>query len=262
MQFKYKELINFDESTPDCICKLSNNNLLVSTVDSLMLYDENYELQKTISSFANNKKFKIASLASNDEKSLIYVSDMLNHQIKILDLDFTELKSFGKYGFQGVDDDLNKPQGIFYHNDSLYVCDCNNKRIVKLKKTLECIENSYFLNYQPNNIKISNNHVVCIQPNNVCCINFYNLTNTELSILHQYIGHCGLISELNGFYFYEYYAHAKRYYCYNQFGDLINEIKISDDNTVLCSYRDGFLMTFYSSLVLISQSKKKLLLIE
>ena len=75
-------------------------------------------------------------------------------------MDINFIKQFGMKGstFQ----QFHQPLGITFHEDSIYVCDGNNKRIQKLSRNLNN-EDSYPLKFEPWDIKIIKN-VPCIRP--------------------------------------------------------------------------------------------------
>lgn len=66
-----------------------------------------------------------------DEKDNVYIADTQNNRIVVLDRYFKfkfEISTF--VNDQGIDDKLNKPQGVFVTLDTIYVCDTDQNRIV------------------------------------------------------------------------------------------------------------------------------------
>ena len=72
-------------------------------------------------------------LAFGDDGAL-FVADEFNHQIKIFDRAYTLIDTIGS-GVQGDGDgQLNKPEGIDVHGDTVWVADTHNHRILRFEK--------------------------------------------------------------------------------------------------------------------------------
>ena len=70
-----------------------------------------------------------------DEKDNVYIADTGNSRIVVLDRYFKfkfEIMEF--INDQGINDKLNKPQGVFVTEDIIYVCDTDQNRIVTFDK--------------------------------------------------------------------------------------------------------------------------------
>ena len=70
-----------------------------------------------------------------DEKDNVYIADTGNSRIVVLDRYFKfrfEIMEF--INDQGINDKLNKPQGVFVTKDIIYVCDTDQNRIVTFDK--------------------------------------------------------------------------------------------------------------------------------
>ena len=70
-----------------------------------------------------------------DEKDNVYIADTGNSRIVVLDRYFKfqfEIMEF--INDQGINDKLNKPQGVFVTADTIYVCDTDQNRIVTFDK--------------------------------------------------------------------------------------------------------------------------------
>lgn len=73
-------------------------------------------------------------LTQFDGKGYILISDTGNNRIVILDTDMRTVKQIiSSFDNKGVEDTFNSPNGLFVHEqtDSLFVCDTENKRIVR-----------------------------------------------------------------------------------------------------------------------------------
>jgi hypothetical protein len=80
-----------------------------------------------------------------------------------------------------------------------------------------------------------------------------------MSISSKFERHCGTISQINSC-LYEYYAVNKTLYCYNQNGELIEEIRLNEKaHEYLDSSKDGHILFYNDRLLLTSHSKSKFL---
>jgi hypothetical protein len=146
------EVIDFDHKICDMTC-LSNNQIVISAVDFLYLYDQNFKLIKSLN-------FKVAYITSNMVDK-IYAIQCSANKITLLDLELDEIKSYGSVG-----SDINQfknPYGTCFHNNFVYICDSDNKRIQKLSDNLEYI-NSFQIDFIPWLIQVANN-IACIRSN-------------------------------------------------------------------------------------------------
>ncbi len=66
-----------------------------------------------------------------DDKDNVYIADTNNNRIVVLDRYFKFMFEISKFvNDQGIDDKLNKPQGVFVTADTIWVCDTDQNRIV------------------------------------------------------------------------------------------------------------------------------------
>lgn len=66
-----------------------------------------------------------------DDKDNVYLADTQNNRIVVLDRYFKFMFEISEFvNDQGIDDKLNKPQGVFVTADTIYVCDTDQNRIV------------------------------------------------------------------------------------------------------------------------------------
>ena len=83
-------------------------------------------------------------VAANLQFNRFYIADSSNHRIVVTD-DTGEIKSVYGHGSPGFRDgsvgeaEFNTPQGIAYHQDSLYVADAGNHVIRKVVDILQCL---------------------------------------------------------------------------------------------------------------------------
>ena len=156
---------------PDTIYTLLNGNLAVTCreLKILRIYDSKFRFIKRIYKI-NNKSFNPEYLTSNG-KDLIYVTDPCADKIIQTDLNFNFIKQFGSKG--SSNQQLDKPTGLTFYENSVYVCDKKNKRIQKLSEDL-IYQGSYPLNFKPWNIKIIKN-IACIRSAGSAYISLYQL---------------------------------------------------------------------------------------
>ena len=200
---------------PTSFHTLTNGSLVIASLESkaLQIYDKEFKLIKTIDKI-NNQTFVPLYLASNDKKS-VYLTDWIGHKIIQTDFDFNFIKQFGGKG--STNQQLDLPFGITFHEDSIYVCDIDNKRIQKLSEDL-IYQESYPLYYKPLNIKITKN-VACIRLSDepiisLCQLNPFSFKceisngNFEIYSIHSWF----FVNNQND----------KRIECYDINGNLVN----------------------------------------
>ena len=144
---------------PSSFHTLPNGFLVIASYYSevLKIYDKNFKLIKTIDKI-NEKPFWPEYLTSNGT-NFVYLTDCSGQQIIKTDFNFNFIKQFGSRG--STNQQLKEPRGITFYEYSIYVCDSENKRIQKLSEDL-VFQESYPLNFKPQNIKIIKN-VACIK---------------------------------------------------------------------------------------------------
>ena len=66
-----------------------------------------------------------------DDKDNVYIADTNNNRIVVLDRYYKFMFEISKFvNDQGIDDKLNKPQGVFVTADTIWVCDTDQNRLV------------------------------------------------------------------------------------------------------------------------------------
>ena len=236
------------------ICLTLNDNLITTNFNdsSICLHKKNFELIKQINKL-NNLSFKPYSAASNIDEGKVYICDHGNNRIFMVDAELNYLGVFGsKCGKQN--DQFDCPLGIDFFKNFLYICDSRNKRIQKLTNNLK-FSSSYALGYLPWQIKIGDS-LACIRDLFYSNIYFHDINNFQIKI--SYSGHNGFITAINT-YFYEYYYQNKTLYCYDQDGNLYDEIQINSFNdTQFHSWSSIALID--NNFVMTSQPAKKLII--
>lgn len=231
---------------PYCICYLPNSNIACcDSYNHIRLFDENLNQIKDI----NNIGIGFFFLTTNN-KDRIYISDRSGNEIILTDLDFNKIKTTNK-------NELNNPWEISYYDCYLYVCNSGNYRINKLNENLDFI-NSYSLDYYPEQIAINSN-VACVRCFRNECIYIYEIDNFTLKFKHD--GHNGYINRI-GTCFYEYFSENKKWYCYDEFGELNEEIQSSSGyNQMLNHFWDGSITLVNETIICCSYEQQKLILI-
>ena len=173
--------IKLVDCNPFDVCLLPTGYSLICNTDhyNVLLFDKNNELKRTIGTIGN-QTIGVISACSNDVDA-VYLSNYSFHTIIKTDLNLnTQLASFGTYNQVGKDNaHLNGPNGICFYNNSIYVCDSRNNRIVKLNEDLK-YQQSFKFEYKPWHIKVLND-VACVRMSCANIICFYDLkTLTEL----------------------------------------------------------------------------------
>lgn len=67
-----------------------------------------------------------------DENGYIYIADSGNNRIVILNSDFTFIKEITNYFEDEIEKQIIQPKGIYVDADNIYICEPENKRIIKL----------------------------------------------------------------------------------------------------------------------------------
>jgi hypothetical protein len=226
-------------STDSCLIYDQNYLLTANYRDNcLTLFDKNFNLFKKIDKFIgfNINPFSVAT----NNLDRIYVTDRDNHRIFMFDYNFQILSVVGSRGSN--DYQFEYPRGICFSTNILYICDWLNKRIQKYSSGLSFKE-TIKLDYNPIQIKIINN-TVCIRSEKTS-IYFYDLVGFQIK--HVYDSHNGSIYSIDK-YFYEFYHLKNKFYCYNENGKLVDEIKGFD---VDCKMNEWANMVYFNALFVI-----------
>lgn len=229
------------------MCVLSNGNLLVSNTHDLRVFNDKFNLIKTITHI-NNTKIDPFYVTTNNA-NLIFICD--NSKIIRTNLEFNEY-CIATYSPNAANNNL---RGICYNERHLYVCDNNNTKILKFNENLELC-NTFPLEFKPQQIKISNS-VVFIRSQNLASINIFELNDlNSLNFKLKYDGHNGTLSEING-YFYEYSFDNSKFYFYDNDGNLIQETIMAKNTNQLCDkWFDGAIIEFNKKIILLSRDLK------
>jgi hypothetical protein len=271
LNFDNYKNIELDPSISPCdLCVLDNDNILLTNYKerNMVLFDKNFQKIKTINKLKsmdttinepNQNEETIGSVCVdiNDTHDFLYISDYNNHKVLKCDLDFNQVNVTDG----NIDSKFKHPFGICFYNNSVYVCDCSNKRIQKLNASnlqFEAVFN--LVDFKPWRIKIGNN-VACVRATITNpSINFYNLETFQLLV--SYNDHNGII----GFYnskFYEFYGPTKKIYCYNSTnGELENEIDTGGLGLGNITSRNGAFILFNGNIIIGSHDSQKLCIIK
>lgn len=234
------------------ICVLPNQCLLSASHRSLTLYDKNLNVIKKLSKIGNKKV--LPSGVTTNGKDRIYISDQINHQIIMTDLNFSKLKITGS-GSNG----LTSPECPFYADGYLYVPDRLNSRIKKLDSdTLDLID-TYTLNFSPLQVKVIGN-TMCIKPEEKPHVYFYTIMGSKLILRYKYEHDMSRISVLNG-YFYEYCPLKSIIHRYDCNGAIIEPLKPSSKWFFNDDYDKwtGNLVLFNDRIIISSCGSRKLI---
>ncbi len=209
------------------------------------------KLKKKITTFDDNNKFHCL-FATTNEQNLIYLTNRIEHEVIMTDLELNKLTSIGTKGSNNAQ--FNCPEDICYHNGKIYICDHYNKRIQIFKEDLS-FDSLFEIESHPFQIKICQ-ETVCIVASS--CVHFYDLPTFTLK--YKYSDHAGKLSELSS-YFYEYFDVNKKCYVYSKDGDLIQEIQTDGFNNIANDWCDGCLVYFHGKVLISSYSQSKLIVI-
>jgi hypothetical protein len=235
------------------IIKLPNNILLAANYkdSKLELFDQNFKHLNTIEQI-NGEAFRPIGIDIN-KKDDIYISDHFNDRILMVDLDFNLIKAVGSRG--SGQNQFNKPCGICFHYNKLFVCDGKNYRIVIFTQDLEFI-NAVKLDYMPWLVKASNS-TLCIETDSPGVLYFYNLTDFSLKHKYEY-GVCR-ISEVDSS-FYAFHHSTQTVFCFDENGTFKNEINFKGFERYVGNYYDGFIFKLNNENIVMSfHNKRKLI---
>ena len=252
------------DCSPYSLCILPSNNLLVSDFNNnrLLVYDKNFVLIRTIATI-NNQVINAVSLETN-QKDRIYIGNYSTNTMISVDLNFKLMQTFGSnISHQPAVTTINNnntqflPFDIKFYENFLFICDFNNKRIIKLNLNLT-IEASFHLTYQPWMIKILND-IACVRPSQLNILYFYDI-NASFSLKYKYDTlYNGPICTLHSLYFYQLNLNNKKFCCYDMNGRyLTNEdqsIAVNDLINVNFHSHTTFIL-FDNQFILIGAQKK------
>ena len=235
------------------LCVLPNNTLLASNYRTLNLFNDKFELIKTIDSI-DNKSFRISGIACDFYNLHVYLSNHLNDEIIMTDMNLKKLKTTDLT----EKNQISSIESPCFYNNKLFVPYRLKKEIKRFSENL-ILQKSFLLDYQPAQVKIANN-LACVKPDEKTLLYFYDIDSFRLkSIFNNGIGR---ISEINGFVF-DYCFNLNKIFCFNKNGELINVIKFDKINNNDNSKWDetmkynGNIIYFNSNIVLTAQNEKK-----
>ncbi len=228
------EIIKIPEFVSD-ICILTNNRLLTTNNDSIIMFDDKFNIVKTLEKPGCN------GIASNNLKNFIYVTNEVSHCVYMMDLDLNVLKTFGSEGSDNTS--LNKPYGVCFKDDRLYVCDYFNFRIQILNSDLEYVD-TLKLSCAPFRIKISGSSIGITGHDD--SILFYDLNTHELK--KQHFNFSGRISEIDSLFYL--ITPSKMLCCFAMDGNLIKEENIDRFSNHLLNRWEGIIFYFNKTLIM------------
>ncbi len=231
-------------------CVLPNNLFLISTLHSIAILDESFNIIKEIEEIDGNG-IDCHGLAFNIKKNCIYASIYLFDCLYMLDSDLNNIKSFGS---QESNNNLNSPSGICFKDPYLYVCDRGNKRIQILNSDLEFID-TITLDFKPLTIKISDS-LMGISTSDTL-IQFFDLNKKELK--KQYDNLDGRLSEIDSLFYLVTFSPSKMVYCFDEDGNLKIEINIDRFSKFLCNYWDGNILKYNNNLIMTSYNRGRIM---
>ena len=244
-KFETKSLDKFSDSV-----LLPKNQLLhCSSAGSLKLYDKQFEIIKTVE--FKDKKIQPVGIAYDDVSSRIYFSDVLNHQIIMTTIDLDFIKTFGSKGSDSQT--IDKPLGVCFKNNKLYICDFNNRRIQILDANLEFYD-TLKLDYYPTTIKVSNNTIgICGNTGTY----FYDIETKMPKFQHS--GVVGRMNEIDSHFYVFSYSPKKMFCVYDVNGCLTDEISCEKISSSIASSDDGHILVMDDDLMITSQSTGQIL---
>ena len=238
------------EHKPYHLIALKYNQIICLVSHGLNLYDQDFKLIRRVSKI-NGKHIVPEGLAINPNTNLLYISELKNHKILITDFQFNFIKSFGSGQGTGLTQ-FNQPTDICYKNEKIYVSDSINKR-VQIFNPYFVYSNTLKLDYNPKKLQASNS-ILCIRSTKESPgVYFYDLE--KLNLIQKYNHGLCRISEINS-QFYEFNSRLNILYCYNDNGDLKEEININRNDFNGCN--DGCLVIFNGSVYMSSYKNKML----
>lgn len=218
------------------ICVLPNGTLvtIINNDRTIKVYDADFKVIKTIDNSINRSFF----VASNNANRL-YFTETSNNRLVMTNNEVDIIKFICSNG-TGINQ-FRCPTGLSHFKDSIYVCDFENKRIVKLNDFDLEFSASYPVQFKPLDIKIGNNIAFITSNNNQNFSSHSSITYQndgiyifELNnfvVKNHYKRQCGPISQINSC-FYEYVNGKLNFF--NEEGNLCEEITpvISNNNQV------------------------------
>lgn len=241
-----------DDKNPSDICLLPNGKIICANRDSscLTVYDDNLNLYMTIDNIDNQPISPTG--VTTDCIQRIYFTDQYSNSVIMTDLDFNLIK---KYHSQDNDQNkLERPFGIQFHWNYVYVCDTDNERIQILTAELEFLKLVKF-DYRPWKIRISNG-IALVADGSLRKSCIYDLDDFKLK--NQFEHGFAQLSLLFP-YFIEVTSKQMLYF-YDLDGNLVKEFKLDKISEYVSSTGwDGCMVIRNNFLIITSDSQAKLL---
>ncbi len=229
---------------PSSLIALPNNNFVFGTNFSAMLFNENLEQIKTISTGGY-------SFCALNHRNQICVSVGDKDFIILFDLNLQQLKQFGSRG--SGNNQLDYPIGLCCHEDYLYICDYFNQRIQIFTHDLE-YSNTIQLDDRPFRIQISETTI------GISCFQatlFYDLKTKTLRKKYNFV--VNMINYIDSI-FYTSNLQDKKFYFFDSEGNLIEQMLISENlRKYMTNWPSGTLYRYKDILYLTDFNSSKLL---
>ncbi len=219
----------------------------------LELYDGSLNLLKRVDKISEIR-FRPGGLACYDNH--IYITDLMNHSIIMLDYEFNKIKSIGSLGSSF--NQFYSPWDICCKDGILYICDNDNQRIQIYNKDLEFID-SVKVTYDPWMIKITSS-CLFVEAGNKPGLFIYELNS--LSLKHKIEDSPSVscrLSVINSN-VYRFNSQSKSFLFYDENGNFKEKIIINNvDGSFLSSAWDGAFIDFEGNLLMTSYSGRMLI---
>jgi hypothetical protein len=264
VDYNFKNLlkfINFQNETianlshnPYGLCVLPNNSLLIAypVKKCLSLHNPNLSLTTQID-LIDYRLIQPRYLTTNGNTK-IYITQSDHHKITVTDLDFRLIREIGC----GCGNDMyqfNYPLGIVWYKGSVFVCDCENKRIQKFTENL-AYQESYSLNFKPLSLRIIDNFA-CIRSNLEDFVYFFSLNPLRLINKLNILGHSAIFS--SEFWFYVFDSVTKEINSYDVMGNKVYSSSLDFQANIAADEKVSFEFN-NNALILSCRSAKKLIL--
>jgi hypothetical protein len=240
------------DSEPYDIC-LKEDQIIMSHFfdECLKIYDKNFNFINRVDRI-NGEGFVPRTVLANFEKKQFYICDNHNNRILITDLDFNFIKSVGSEGSDNCQ--FNGPRDICFSGSKFYICDCYNRRIQVYSKDFDLVT-SFKVEYCPWKIK-STNSTICVKDIIQNGIYFYN--SNDFHLIRNYNHSSGSISQINSM-FYEFNHRTQTISCYDENGNIKEQIILKGLDKFLTSVCDGAFIYYNGALLIQSRIDKKII---
>ena len=226
------------------LISLPNGNFVCGTDNSVILLNEKLQNIKEVYTGV------FGNYCSLNRRNEIYVSVNSEDCIYLFDYNLNQLKKFGSYG-AGINQ-LNFPEGLCCHEDYLYICDRDNRRIQIFTLDFEYVSTIKIDCDRPRRIQISEKTI------GVSCVEatfFYDLKSKILKYKYNYATNLNYIDSI----FYGSHCVEKKFYLFDSDGNFIEEVAMNENiskymtswlSGSLCRNKDDLYMTDYSGQLL------------